>query len=242
MKLIHLSDLHVSRRSDAEYRALRQLVLHIIEHHPGAVVCITGDLVNDGTPGEFDAIAGILSPLVTHCELVMTCPGNHDVKYMGTLGTVNDGPYRAFRAKLSRAYTGFPYVQKIDGVQLIALDSTRESGDSLDLARGKIGYAQRISLAKYLSRDPDAHTRVVMLHHHPFDTGFGLQLHDADEILATLAARCDLLLFGHKHRSAIWRDVYGIKWIAASGKSTADLSYRVFDIQPGKITCTEETL
>lgn len=242
MKIVHLSDLHVSTRSDREYEALRKVVLHVITHHPDAVACITGDFVNNAGSDEFDTITGLLGPLETHCRHVVVCPGNHDVKWLGSFGAVDDGAFLKFRANLTQAHTGFPYVMTFDGVQLIALNSTEETGGWADLARGQIGYRQRMHLAKYLELDPDAHTRVVVLHHHPFDTGVGLELHDSAELLATLAERCDLLLFGHKHRSAIWRGVYGIGWLAASGKTTDDMTYRVFDVQPGKITCTEEKL
>jgi len=241
MKLIHLSDLHVSTRDSAEYRALRRIVLQIITHHRDAVVVITGDFVNNGTRDEFDVVAALLGPLVTHCRLVLTLPGNHDVERMGALGGVNVEPFFEFRRNLTRAEIRYPYVQDIDGVQLVCLDSTRESGGLEDLARGNIGYTQRLELAKYLEIGTP-HTRVVLVHHHPFDRGLGLDLTDADELLATLAGRCDLLLFGHKHFSAQWRGLYGIDWMAASGKSTDDLTYRVFDITDGKITYTDEAV
>jgi len=236
MKMIHLSDLHVSTRDSAEYRALRRIVLEIITNHRDAVVVITGDFVNNGTRDEFDVVAALLGPLVTHCRLVLTLPGNHDVKYMGALGGADAGPFFEFRRNLTRAEIRYPYVQDIDGVQIVCLDSSAGS-----LARGSIGYTQRMELAKYLEIGTP-HTRVACLHHHPFDWGFGLELTDSEELLAVLAGRCDLLLFGHKHVSAIWRGVYGIDWMAASGKTTADLTYRVFDITDGKITYTDEAV
>src|SRR5690554_377970 len=237
MKIVHLSDLHVSSRDSIEYLALDMIVHHVIQHHADAVVCITGDFVNDGRHEEFLAVEPLIRLLVERCARVLIVPGNHDVKPMGVLARHVRPPFYAFRQRVAPARRAWTR----DGVQIIALDSTVEASSVADLARGKIGYAQRMHLAKALESGTP-HTRIVMLHHHPFDRGLGLELVDADELLATLAGRCDLLLFGHRHESAIWRGLYGIGWMAAAGKSTTGFSYRVFDIQPGKISYTEEKL
>src|SRR5690554_1956338 len=242
MKIVHLSDLHVSSRDSLEYLALDMIVHHVIKHHADAVVCITGDFVNDGRHGEFLAVEPLIRLLVEHCAHVILLPGNHDVEFMGSLGRVDRNPFFEFYIDLiPRTHAGWPCMRFIDGVQIITLDSTLGAGGIGDLARGKLGYTQRELLAQYL-KIGNYHTRVVMLHHHPFDRGLGLELIDADELLATLSGRCDLLLFGHRHESAIWRGLYGIGWMAAAGKSTTGFSYRVFDIQPGKISYTEEKL
>lgn len=238
MKLIHLSDLHVSTRDDAEYRNLQKIVDHIVSKHQDAVVAITGDFVNDAKASEFEVVREALEPLVEHCRLVMTMPGNHDYKLWGNIES-DGGPQRFFdfREKLTKAMAGYPYVMEIDGVQLIALDSCMAANNTADLARGKSGYGQLIQLADYLEMGTP-HTRVVMLHHHPFYRDLGLELVDADELLATLAGRCDLLLFAHKHVSAIWRDVFGVGWIAASGKSTRqNAKLPVFQVASGAIDC-----
>lgn len=243
MKLVHLSDLHVSTRDDAEYRNLRLIVAHIIEHHADAVVAITGDFVNDGTRDEFDVVCGLLQPLVNHCRLVLLTPGNHDVRHWGTVGDVDHRPFEEFRSGLTRVSYGYPYCMEIDGVQLIALDSTAEATGMADLARGELGYLQRLELSKYLEIG-EPHTRVVMCHHHPFDRGVGLELEDSEQLLATLSSRCDLLLFGHRHTWDAWSDAYGIGKIFAADKSTQPhdgaLRFRVFEITPDGITHTTE--
>ncbi|QDG49286.1 hypothetical protein FIV42_00615 [Persicimonas caeni] len=237
MKLIHLSDLHVSTRDDPEYRNLQHIVDHITRHHQDAAIVITGDFVNSAKASEFEVVREALAPLAEHCRLVMTMPGNHDYKLWGNVES-DGGPERffEFREKLTKARAGYPYVMEINGVQLIALDSCMAANDTVDLARGKIGYAQRMQVADYLEMG-SPHTRVVMLHHHPFYRDLGLELVDADELLATLAGRCDLLLFGHRHVSAVWSEVFGVGWIVAAGKSTrADASHlhcRVFELEAG---------
>lgn len=246
MKLIHLSDLHVSSTNDAEYTHLCRLVDHIVEHHPDAVVAITGDFVNDATREEFEVVARPLQRLVEHCRLLLTMPGNHDHKRWGTLpSTGGSERFLEFREDLTRAPGHFPYVMEVDEVQLICLDTCSAAGAAADLARGEVGYLQRMALAGYLELG-EPRTRVVLMHHHPFYRDMGLELADADELMALLAARCDLLLFGHRHRADIWRDQHGIGWIAASSKSTEPgkdgLSYRVFLLADGVVDCTTEIL
>lgn len=244
MKLLHLSDTHVSTRADAEYSHLRALVAHIIEHHSDAVVVHTGDVVDNATRREFDVVTGLLAPLVTHCRLLLVCPGNHDVEIMGTLGHVDRRPFREFRAALTGAEAGYPYCDTIDGVQITLIDTTAEAGGIEDLAEGRVGYRQRQELARYLELG-DPHTRVVAGHHHLYYDDIGNELQDAREMRALCSGRCDLYLMGHDHRWDIWRDVDGIGWIADGGKSTRPhkgrLRYRVFDITAGGIDyITEE--
>ncbi len=233
MKLIHLTDTHVSERGTPAYRHLRALVAHVVELHADAVVVVTGDFINSGQRSEFDVVTGLLQPLTNHCRLLLVCPGNHDVEVMGTLGNVRHGPFAKFRRALTGVEAGYPYCMTIDSVQITLVDTTAEAGGIADLAEGKVGYAQRQELARYLELGAP-HTRVVAGHHHLYCDGIGNELIDAREMRALCSGRCDLYLMGHDHHWGIWRDVDGIGWIADGGKSTrpheGKLRYRVFDI------------
>lgn len=219
MKLIHLSDLHIRTRASREYENLKRIVEHILEHHADSVVAITGDITDNGTKREFDRALELLEPLVEKCRLVLTMPGNHDVEFAGTLGRVDRQPFRNFRFDLECVRAGYPYAMEFDGVQLVAIDTTAAAGGVEDLARGKVGYKQWVELSKYLEMG-EPRFRVVMGHHHLFERDLGLELVDADEVRAVCASRCDLLLMGHKHQAAQWRNVYGIEWVIASHKVT----------------------
>ncbi|QDG52196.1 hypothetical protein FIV42_16040 [Persicimonas caeni] len=245
MKLIHLTDLHVSERSGAEYHHLRRLVAHIIEHHTDAVVVITGDLVDSGRADEFEVAAEILDALAADCRLMLVCPGNHDVEWMGTFGGLDRRPFGAFRRALTCAREGYPYCMTVDGVQITLIDTTAEARGLGDLARGRVGYRQRQELARYLETG-QPHTRVVAGHHHLYDDDLGLELVDAAEMRAVCAHRCNLYLMGHDHHWGLWREVDGVGWIADGGKSTRPhrgrLRYRLFDITDDAISCNTQTI
>lgn len=246
MKLIHLSDLHAGDRKSDEYRSLRKLVAHIIEHHADAVVTVTGDFTDNGTPDEFDAVCGLLQPLVNHCRLVLLTPGNHDVEWMGTLGRVDRAPFAAFRRGLTKAETGYPYAMEIDGVQLVLIDTTAKAGGAEDLACGRVGYTQRRLLAKYLEIG-EPHTRIVCGHHKLHDDDPTTLLKDAEAVKGVLSERCDIYIHGHEHKWGIWRRVDGIGWLADAGKSTrktasGKLRFRIFEITPDGIDCHVERI
>lgn len=221
LKIVHISDLHIGN-SGRELVATRHLVHHICSNHPNAVVCLTGDVVHNASAREFSIAETALKPIKKHCQGLVVCPGNHDVRALG-VGATDSTLYRMFERRVA---FGMP-----EGVA--CLDSTTGGY----LAQGQVGYSQRTLLGK------TGGARVVMVHHHPFDRGLGLELKDSEELLSLLSGRCHLMLFGHKHVSAIWRDVYGIDWIAASGKSTDDLAYRVFELDSDdRVTYIEEKL
>src|SRR5882724_4073230 len=82
MLLAQISDFHIGKAGspiDIEYRTsehLRRAVEHInrLEPRPDAVLC-TGDLVDEGSPEEYERLAALLAPLTAPFYIV---PGNHD--------------------------------------------------------------------------------------------------------------------------------------------------------------------
>lgn len=232
--IIHISDLHIGQPG-ADV-ATRRLVTAILDDLPDVII-ITGDITDDGTVEQYALAFEALRPLVRRDCLLVIVPGNHDV---GVKGMTYDRCARArFRLFVS-ALTGldvlpgaFPFVYTVGNCRIICLDTCQPP---TQLARGRVGYLQRQSLARELTaaRSAGLHT-VVAAHHHPFDVGFGLELTDSAELLATLSHRTDLLLFGHKHQAAEWSQVYGIRRILASCKSTETMRYRRI-VLDGRIT------
>jgi hypothetical protein len=82
-------------------------------------------------------------------------------------------------------------------------------------------------------------TRVLVLHHHPFQRTIGLKLKGADRLMKVLGGNCEMVLFGHKHVYEKWKNFKNIPYIISSHKSTAEqyggkLEYVVIRIQdPG---------
>ena len=235
MKLIHLSDTHFGTTAGREYEPGKRIVAHILENHLDAVVVLTGDVTNNGGRSEFRVAHEVLEPLVEGCELFIVGPGNHDVEIAGSLGRVDRRHFRAFRSKLTKVKAGYPYCMTIDGVQLVMLNTSSAAGGIEDLARGEVGYKQRVELSKYLEMG-EPRFRVVMGHHHLFERDVGLELVDADEVRAVCSSRCDLYLMGHKHQAAQWSDVYGIGRVIASHKVTARPDMKVDAFQYRLIT------
>jgi 3',5'-cyclic AMP phosphodiesterase CpdA len=250
MKLIHLSDIHATDQECPEYSHLEAIVDYIVEHRSDAVVIITGDLVDHGHRYEFEAVYSLLAYLRSGVRLLRVCPGNHDVEVYGTMGKLwqklDRKPWRDFYCSLFGDAPSFPLETVVDGAQIIMLDTTAEAGGFEDLARGRVGYAQRTKLAELLEQG-GPHSRVVCGHHDLYVDDPTLELDDAAEVRATLSGRCDMYLGGHNHRWAVWREVEGIGWIADAGKSTEptddnQLEFRVFNIENGEIDVERERI
>lgn len=227
--IIHISDLHIGQPG-ADVAA-RRLVAAILDDLPDVII-ITGDITDDGFNEQYAVAFKILRPLVRPDCLLLIVPGNHDV---GPKGVLYDRSARErFRLFVS-VLTGldvpagaFPFVYTVNDCRFICLDTCTQP---TQLARGRVGYLQRQALARELeaAKRSGLHT-VVAAHHHPFDVGFGLELTDSAELLATLSHRTDLLLFGHKHQAAEWSEVFGVRRILASCKSTETMRYRRVEI------------
>jgi len=215
----HWSDLHIEERGGPNFNWTKRLVEFTLEEtSPDAVTLITGDVVDDGEPAQYRAALEVLEPLARNRHVIVA-PGNHDYRESGTFYSAGgQARWEDFRERLTKVAWGYPYTFDLDhGVRLHVLDSCAQVDDYTSMAKGKVGLAQRLELARSL--DADRHN-IVALHHHPWDTGFGLKLEDAEAVLATLSGRCAALLFGHKHQWSAWSGLYGIGRIYSSGKVT----------------------
>jgi hypothetical protein len=101
-----------------------------------------------------------------------------------------------------------------------------DSGDPENHEQTARGYISE-QLAQDLSRLLDQHaskTRVVFLHHHPFDHNLFMALEGTERFLAAIKNRCEVLLFGHDHHVGLWREWgQAIPFVYASHKSTENL-------------------
>lgn len=126
------------------------------------VVLATGDLVNDGTPAQYDELARILGGLTAPVYVI---PGNHDdrANLRAALPAAS-----AFDQLGPGGSTG-----SMDGVvdgwplRLIGLDTTIPGEHG-----GRIMAAQMTWLDHVLDAEPDRPT-LIFQHHPPFTTGIG---------------------------------------------------------------------
>lgn len=196
-----MSDPHIVGRAETLLGGidttafLRDAVTHVNQMATTPdLVLITGDLVNDGSPPQYEHLAELLAPLSTPVHLM---PGNHDrTDHLTTAfpGLVHDRQGRADGV--------------IEGpVRIVTLDSSR-----FPLAGGTLDDSQLVWLDHVLDRAPGAPT-VVALHHPPFATGIkymdamGLAP-EARTGLAEVIGRhpqVERVLSGHLHRLIIRR-------------------------------------
>jgi 3',5'-cyclic-AMP phosphodiesterase len=158
------------------------------------LVLLTGDLVNDGAPAQYEHLATLLAPLVAPVHLL---PGNHD----------QVGPLRAAFPEQVHDRDG-----RADGViegdvRLVLLDSSRFPDPGGDLAPDQLRWLDEV-----LGLVPDRPT-IVALHHPPFASGIAFMdemalARSATEGLEAVLARhpqVERVLCGHLHRSVTRR-------------------------------------
>jgi hypothetical protein len=220
MNIIQISDTHLGETPENSTRTQR-LVAHIVDAYDPADTAVvhTGDVTHDGEAWQCREAARIFRPLVDAGFQFLPCPGNHDYRYSGVVPDDQAAErFHAWRRELAGAPKHWPYVTERGRARIICLDScTNRNWHAL--ARGEVGYAQRMRLAKYLEMG-DELVNLVFLHHHAIHQHTGCEMLDAELLLAELAGRCKALAFGHNHKWGIWRETFGVNWIIASGKVT----------------------
>lgn len=220
INIVQISDTHLGEAPADETRT-RELVEHIRETYSptDTVVVHTGDVTQDGAAAQFEIATRVFRPLVESGFQFLPCPGNHDYRFSGIIPDDDAAArFHEWRFDLAGAPKHWPYVAVRGPARIICLDSCAHATWHA-LARGEVGYGQRMKLAEYMEMDQGL-KNLVFLHHHPIDQELGCEMLDAGLFLAELSARCELVGFGHNHAWGLWREVYGIDWVVASGKST----------------------
>ncbi len=153
MRLAHLADLHFG-----EHTALMaaQLEEDIRAAAPDAVL-VSGDLTRRALPSEFTEAFRFLNALGAP---LLAVPGNHDIP-TSDLWMRFFHPRRGWKAA---APTEEPYL-RLDGLQVIGLDTVSRAQWHLDWSAGAIPPRRRRNLAARLQEMPSIPTIVVC--HHP---------------------------------------------------------------------------
>jgi hypothetical protein len=128
-----------------------------------------------------------------------------------------------------------------DHAMLIAMDTNLETEHPFDFACGEAGSSQLAALETILNT-PTANDliKILFFHHHPFmhNNPF-MELKDARALMRCIYLKVDLLLFGHKHESRMWRNYGGIRYVLASDNSPGKDYAREIAIEDGEITVTD---
>ena len=235
MNLIHLSDLHIGKSNN--YEKSQRIVEWISENpdiHQAEVVVISGDLVDDGEPWQFEKARVLVDRLREAGYLVLAAPGNHDYGPDGCREDLENK--RVFRDMISQV-AEYPAVFFHEGQAYVILDSMEGEMERREIwgAQGYLGLNQLQRLDRLLDElkdNPAVENVVLVLHHHPFDYLFYHGLRDHIDLKAIITQRegqpprVNVMLFGHKHLDHRFNDpeenkeeLFGIDLIYASGQT-----------------------
>lgn len=225
MLIAQITDFHVTALGTRAFgrvdtnAGLAAAVAHLNRLRPRPdLVLVTGDLVNDGRPEEYAALAELLRPLEIPCRVI---PGNHDDRA---------GLRRLFGSDgyLPVEGTFLHYTVEDWPLRIIALDTQVPGRPHGELCRARLDW-----LAARLAEQPDRPT-LLMMHHPPFATGIGHM--DAMGCLGTsrLAelverhGRIQAILCGHLHRAI------AVRWAGMLASTAPGTAHQVgLDLVPG---------
>jgi Icc protein len=185
-RIAHLSDLHCGGPYFMP-SLLERALAEINELGPDIVVC-SGDLTTFGFKQEYAQAKGYLDRI--ECDSLVVVPGNHDSRNVG---------YLHFEELFGERYS----VKNVDGVTVVAVDSTEP-----DLDHGQIGRGRYRWIEEQFATP--AELRIFVLHHHLLPVpGTGRErniVYDAGDVIECLQqAGVNLVLSGHKHVPYAWR-------------------------------------
>ncbi|MDX1575419.1 MAG: phosphodiesterase [Kiloniellales bacterium] len=206
MKILQVTDTHVVEDGGHIYgidpvARLAACVAHINAHHADARFCVlSGDLTNEGTPGAYGVLKGILDRLAVPYHIMI---GNHDDR---------DALLAAF-PKTPRDEAGFvQYALETPAGRLLILDTVEPGTHG-----GRFCDRRAAWLGARLAETGDDPVYIFM-HHPPFPVGLPamdrIGLDDPGPFAAAVTphrGRVDIrhIFFGHVHRpvSGSWRGI-----------------------------------
>jgi len=193
MKLVQITDLHISRSGELidggdTAERFRQLVGHVnAEHGDADLVIATGDLTNWGDPESYERLRLMLEPLIPPVALLI---GNHDIRAAFQA---------AFPAVPKDADGNVQYVCEVDGHRLIMMDTVRPGTHA-----GQYDAPRLHWLDQELSRSEQP--CLLFMHHPPMPIGLpaedriGQRDHrQLAEVLKRHRHRIRYIAFGHCH-------------------------------------------
>ena len=187
LTIAQISDLHCGS-PHFEATLLERSIYEINELAPDLVI-VSGDLTDFGLRQEYETARGFLDTI--ECGRMIVIPGNHDSRNVGYVHF--DELFGDRRSCLH-----------LDGVSIVAIDSTEPDLDSGTVGRGLYAWIEE----RFAERE--SFLRLFVLHHHLLPIpGTGRErniVHDAGDTLERLQrAGVQLVLSGHKHVPYAWR-------------------------------------
>lgn len=231
MKIIHMSDLHVGHDDLGE--RFEAIIMNLIfekgDKAEEYVVLITGDLVDDANNPELNKKVKFCLKLLEDggFKNILVIPGNHDY---GTGSHADKKFVKIFKETYYGKEITYPKKDIINDVAFIGLDSTAEELHWYDelWAQGELGERQLSELNKILREEDikSCKSRVIYMHHHPFDPWPLHQLKDSDNLKKVLLGvmedgiSIDAMLYGHNHSGKVHNGKWGIPRCYDAGTAT----------------------
>ena len=186
-QIAHISDIHCGGPHFMP-SLMDRAIGEINDMQPDLVVC-SGDLTTFGFKQEFAQAKAYLDRL--ECEALVVVPGNHDSRNVGYV-------------HFEQLFGDRNSVLSVDGVTVVAVDSTEPDLDHGQIGRGRYRWIEE------QFRAHEADLRIFVLHHHLLPVpGTGRErnvVYDAGDAIECLQrAGVDLVLSGHKHVPYAWR-------------------------------------
>jgi Icc protein len=208
MKIVHLSDLHVS---DGQFESTwGDFVISFLQESRPDLTIVTGDITTEGRLHEFEQAIRFLRRLGTGSLLVV--PGNHDSRNQG-------------RALFGEMFGTRQPVYEDDTVVVCGVDSSQPESDE-----GRVGRSNLPQIANAVS--VEGKTRVLAMHHHlipvPGIDKARQTLIDSGDILRLCAeAQIDLVLSGYNH-VPLFRTLGSTNFVTAGTATSRRLEARSF--------------
>jgi len=262
MRLIHITDPHLSTLTGQSFRALsfkrrsgylswtqnrrrihlqdtlQQLIMAVRRESADQII-LTGDLVQIGLEDEIRQVSGWLAELAP-AEQVFFVPGNHDVYARDSWDALrrhwNFVLPPATAGKPDTSHSGYPLVRDVGDLRLIGASSACVT--PLFSARGALGSGQLERLAQQIG---DARVQGFMpclAIHHPPLPGMAVwrkALREVKELKAMISTLKPALVWcGHLHYNSALKEGESRIFCTSSASLVRRASYRVFDIVQNK--------
>lgn len=205
MRLLHLSDLHLTAAGDDDAQHALDGLLHDCRHLAGlGLVVVSGDLADDGSPAAYAAARARLEAYADrHGAALISCVGNHDDRdaFAAALGTGHrDRAGRDVGIRAAAARGSLAALSDVNGLRVVTLDALVPGKGYGVLAPSDLAW-----LAEELSR-PAARGTIVVVHQPPvvldlaWEQALALQ---GAQALETAIAGSDVrvVLSGHVHHA-----------------------------------------
>jgi 3',5'-cyclic AMP phosphodiesterase CpdA len=253
MRLIHITDPHLSSLSFTRFSAVRgkrrsgylswhrkrrhvhrrdilDRLTESVQAEDADQFLVGGDLVHIGLEQEISAAREWLQQLAPP-EKILLVPGNHDIYAADSFGAVNEhwSDYLAASPGPENHASGYPLSRDLGPVHLTGVNSSLPT--PIFSARGEVGRGQIERLPRSYSAE---RVNFVLIHHPPLPglTHRRKALRDVEAFGAWLErSGPDIALYGHVHGNRSLEFGATRVYCTASASCREKASYRIFDVE-----------